>query len=416
MLSIEENERITQTGPGTPMGNLFRRFWLPVLLSSELVRPDDPPVRVQVLSERLIAFRDSDGRIGLLEERCPHRHASLYWGRNEECGLRCAYHGWKFTVDGTCVDAPAEPAESRLKDAIQATAYATHEAGGVIWAYMGPPDKQPPFPDFEWALLPDTHYRVSKRLQQCNYLQNLEGELDTSHVNFLHRSWKEGGSVMPPADLARKRYLLAETDFGLLCLARSDSGPDDYYWRMTPFLLPTFTHPPVGFNSFLAAMPRNDESMWGFAVSWNPERPLRDDDTRGSATTLKVDPNTFIPEANISNDYLRDLDRLRTESFTGIRLIKEQDMAVQEDQDGPLMRRHEEHLGVTDRAIVGARRLLLRLADDLERGIDPPHVQHPESYRLHSLQITAPRGKSPVDLWTQAQPTPAIFAGVGAPE
>src|SRR3984957_16552993 len=189
MLSIEENEKITQTGPGTPMGDLFRRFWLPALLSSEIPERDGPPVRFKLLSERLVAFRDSDGKIGILEERCPHRHASLYWGRNEESGLRCVYHGWKFATDGTCLDMPAEPEGSHFKDNLSAIAYSVHEAGGIIWAYMGPKDNEPPFPEFEWTLLPAENSRVHKRLQECNYLQNLEGELDTSHANFLHRSW-----------------------------------------------------------------------------------------------------------------------------------------------------------------------------------------------------------------------------------
>jgi phenylpropionate dioxygenase-like ring-hydroxylating dioxygenase large terminal subunit len=160
MLSIEENDKITQTGPGTPMGDLFRRFWIPAVLSSEIPERDGTPVRFQLLNERLIAFRDTSDKIGILEERCPHRHASLYWGRNEECGLRCVYHGWKFDTEGNCVDQPAEPAASHFKDHVKAVAYETHEAGGIVWAYMGPKDKIPPFPHFEWTLLPEDHYVV----------------------------------------------------------------------------------------------------------------------------------------------------------------------------------------------------------------------------------------------------------------
>ena len=405
MLSVTDNEKLARTGPGTPMGELFRRFWIPAILSSELPEVDGPPVKVGLLSEKLVAFRDSSGRVGLLESRCPHRHANLYWGRNEDGGLRCVYHGWKFAADGTCLDQPAEPEGSHFKDHVCAVAYLTHEAGGIIWAYLGPEEKAPPFPAFDWTFLDPDHYVAHKRLQQCNYLQNLEGELDTAHVNFLHRSWAPGEPVMPPASLSRKRYLVAETDFGLLCMARSNAGDGQYYWRITPFHLPSYTMPPVGANAWLGAVPIDDDNMWGFAVSFDPDRPLTPG-RGGSAHSMKVDPKTFLPEANISNDYMRDLGRQRNGSWTGMKLIKEQDMAVQEDQDGPRMRRQEEHLGVTDGAIVAARRLLIRLADDLALGIEPPQARHPDAYRLRSLAVTAPGEADPVELWLGAQPAP----------
>jgi phthalate 4,5-dioxygenase len=418
MLSIEENEKITQTGPGTPMGDLFRRFWLPAVLSSELVDRDGPPVRFELLSERLIAFRDSEDKIGILEERCPHRHASLYWARNEDCGLRCVYHGWKFTTDGTCVDQPAEPASSSFKDHVRAVAYEVHEAGGIIWTYMGPKDKIPPFPDHEFTLVPAGHFAAAKRLQQCNYLQNLEGELDTAHLNFLHRSWTPGeDEIMPPEDLRRKRYFISETSFGLLCMARSDDGPDNYYWRMTPFHLPSFTLIPGPYdaaNSWTAAIPVNDTTMMGFTVTWHHDRPLRDSEL-ASAVRAKVDPKTWIPLANMGNDYLRDPDRQRNGSWTGIELVRIQDMAVQEDQDGPVCRRWEEHLGTTDRAIVGGRRLLLTLAEQLQAGIEPPQAQHPAAFRLRSVAESASRDLDPVAVWERGQPVPAGTTEITAP-
>jgi phthalate 4,5-dioxygenase oxygenase subunit len=387
MLSIADNEKITRTGPGTPMGAVFRRFWIPALLSSELVERDGPPVRFMLLNERLVAFRDSEGKIGILEERCPHRHASLYWGRNEEGGLRCVYHGWKFTTDGTCVDQPAEPEDSRFKDHLRAISYAAHEAGGIIWAYMGPKDLEPPFPEFEWTLLPPEHSAATKRLQVCNYLQNLEGELDTAHANFLHRNIKEGDPIMPRADLARKRFLIAETDFGMLAMARSDEGPDEYYWRMTPFHLPSYTlipGPLDNANTFTAAVPIDDTHMWGFTVTWHHARPLDDreqmnvslEGVRGGIGPHVVVDDKWRPEANMENDYFLDREKQRTESFTGIPGTRVQDLAVQEDQDGPICFRHQEHLGTTDRAIVGARRLLLTMADDLEKGIEPVQPRH----------------------------------------
>jgi len=411
MLSIEDNEKITKTGPGTPMGELFRRFWVPALLSSELPERDGTPVRFKLLSERLVAFRDSDGRIGILEERCPHRHASLYWGRNEECGLRCVYHGWKFDVDGKCLDMPAEPADSRFKEHVSAIAYGAHEAGGIIWAYMGPKEKQPPFPEFEWQFYPEEHSFAHKRLQQCNWLQNLEGELDTAHLNFLHRQWGDG-EVMPPDDLRRKRFFLAETDFGLLLMARSDSGPDQYYWRMTPFHLPSYTLiPDQPVNSFTAAVPIDDTSMWGFTVHWKTDGALPPE----RRMYMDVDPKTFMPVRNMQNEYLRDREKQLHVNWTGIDGIRTQDMAVQEDQDGPICRRWEEHLGTTDRGIVGSRRLLLHLAEQLEQGIEPPQPWHPQAYRIHSVGVTAPRDAGPVAMFKERQPVPEAI-GIGSIE
>ena len=167
MLTKEENELITRTGPGTPMGDVFRRFWLPVALSRELPEPDCPPVRLRILTEDLVAFRDSEGQVGLLDRYCPHRGASLFFGRNEQSGLRCVYHGWKFDVTGGCVDMPNEPTESNFKNKIQQTAYPVREAGGMIWAFMGPPDAVPDLPQLEWTLVPENQRYVHKRFQRC---------------------------------------------------------------------------------------------------------------------------------------------------------------------------------------------------------------------------------------------------------
>jgi nitrite reductase/ring-hydroxylating ferredoxin subunit len=399
VLSIEENERITRTGPGSPMGNLFRRFWIPAFLSSDLAESDCTPVRTMILGERLIAFRDSSGKLGILEERCPHRHASLYWGRNEEGGLRCAYHGWKFDTEGQCLDTPAEPKESRMKEAIHAISYDAHEAGGAVWVYMGPKNVKPPFPEFEWAALPADHVVAHKRLQECNYLQNLEGELDTAHLNFLHRSFADGESVMPPEDLARKHFYIAETGFGMIAMARSDEPNDEYYWRMTPFQLPSYTNIPGGVPVLTAAVPMDDTHMWGFSIRWDFDNPIEE-----PAMDMDVDPVTFLPLANHSNDYLRDLNLQKEGNFTGITGIRLQDVAVQEDQDGPICRRHEEHLGTTDRAIVGARRMLLQLAERLEQGIEPPQPHNAAAYCVRSVGANASRDTDPVEVWRRYQP------------
>ena len=408
------------------MGDLFRRFWIPAVLSSEIPERDGNPVRFQLLGERLIAFRDTDGKIGVLEERCPHRHASLYWGRNEDCGLRCVYHGWKFDTEGNCVDQPAEPAASHFKEHVQAIAYETHEAGGIIWAYMGPKDKIPPFPDFEWTLLPDDHWMAGKRMQMCNYLQNLEGEMDTAHANFLHREFGDD-EKLPRSDVARKRFFVSETDFGMLASARSEMDNGTYYWRMTPFHLPSYTlipGPPENTNTFTAAIPIDDTHMWGFTVTWHHDRPLRDDEQSrirldgvrgGIGPHVVVDPKTFIPEASLANEYFIDRDLQRSGSFTGIPGTRVQDLAVQEDQDGPICFRHEEHLGTTDRAIVGTRRMLLNLAEQLQQGIEPPQAQCPEAYCLRSVAQEADRTTDPLEVWRSGQPSLASGTKIGQP-
>jgi len=175
MLSQEDNHKLARVGPGTPMGNLMRRYWIPVLYSTELPEPDCAPKRVKILCEKLVAFRDSIGRVGLVDERCPHRTASLFFGRNEECGLRCVYHGWKFDIDGNCVDLPSEPWDKDFKRKIKITAYPCIERGGLVWAYMGPPEKKPEFPDLEWTMLPPSHLYVTRHIMDCNWLQTVEG-------------------------------------------------------------------------------------------------------------------------------------------------------------------------------------------------------------------------------------------------
>ena len=185
-LTFEQQQTLVQTGAGTPMGELFRRYWIPALLAEELPQTDCDPVRVRLLGEDLLAFRDTEGRLGLIERYCPHRGVSLLFGRNEECGLRCSYHGWKFDVEGRCVDMPSEPEESNFKNKIRLTAYPLVQLGDVLWTYMGSPETRPALPEIEWATLPREPVFATKRLQKTNYLQALEGGIDSSHVSWLH--------------------------------------------------------------------------------------------------------------------------------------------------------------------------------------------------------------------------------------
>src|SRR3954453_12847326 len=221
MLRAQQNELLTQTGPGTPGGALFRSYWLPALLAEELPENECPPVRVKILGERLLAFRDTDGRYGLIDEFCAHRGVSLWFGRNEENGLRCPYHGWKYDVTGQCIDVPSEPEQSGYCKKIKLTSYPCVELGDVIWTYMGPGELKPPLPGFEWALVPQAHRFVSKRTQECNYLQAMEGGIDSAHVSFLHRHDLRSDSlhVSRGAELTREtdvRFEVIETDGGMV--------------------------------------------------------------------------------------------------------------------------------------------------------------------------------------------------------
>ncbi len=401
MLTPEENALLTQTGPGTPMGELFRRHWLPALLAAELPAPDCPPVRVQLLGEKLVAFRDSSGRVGLLDAYCAHRGANLFWGRNEESGLRCVYHGWKYDVTGQCVDMPSEPAGNRFNERVKLTAYPTREAGGVIWAYLGPAELEPSLPQFEWTLVPENQRYVHKRFQSSNYLQNVEGEVDSSHVSFLHKRFTpdagatiSGQRLLNQARDSAPTFHVKDTDYGLIIGARREWDQRQYYWRITQFLMPMYTlipSEPGSPISFTAAVPADDEHTWGYTATWRPDRPLTDEDiARIESWTgiyAEVDPRTFMPTRNMANDYLIDREEQRTRSFTGIRGIREQDLAVQEDQRGPIADRSRERLGSSDTAIVSMRRRLLKEVRELMRGIEPREPRLPGSYRIRSAAL-----------------------------
>ncbi|MGH8640545.1 MAG: Rieske 2Fe-2S domain-containing protein, partial [Burkholderiales bacterium] len=239
-MTQEQNDQLTRTGPGTLLGDLFRRYWVPALLAEEIAAADCPPVRVQLLSEKLVAFRDTQGRIGLINEFCAHRGVSLWFGRNEESGLRCPYHGWKYDVTGQCVDLPSEVAESGMCARIKLKSYPCIEQGGVIWTYMGPPALKPEPPALEWTLVPEQNRFASKRWQACNYLQAIEGGIDSSHVSFLHSGALNNDPLFKDGEHRANRYNLTdrmphfdvvEYEGGLLIGARRQADNDRWYWR-----------------------------------------------------------------------------------------------------------------------------------------------------------------------------------------
>jgi phenylpropionate dioxygenase-like ring-hydroxylating dioxygenase large terminal subunit len=389
MLSKEQNALVTQTGPGTPIGDLFRCYWLPVLLSQELAENDGPPVRVKILSERLIAFRDTKGRIGLMDEFCAHRGPSLWFGRNEECGLRCPYHGWKFDVNGQCVDVPSEPAESGYANKIKLKSYPTAEKGGVIWAYLGPPERRPAEPAFEFATVPREQSFISKRFQECNWLQAMEGGIDSSHVSWLHSGNVNsdplfkgaGGNKYNFGDLAPV-FEVVEAPGGLFIGARRNAEDNQYYWRITPWVMPCFTGvPPRGDHPMHGHfwVPIDDENCWAWSYDYHPVRPLTKEERAameaGKGVHCEYVPGTFRPLANKDNDYLMDRQAQREKrEYSGIKGIAIQDGSLQESM-GPIIDRTKENLVGCDNGIIMARHRLMRAAKALaEKGTIPPGV------------------------------------------
>jgi phenylpropionate dioxygenase-like ring-hydroxylating dioxygenase large terminal subunit len=410
MLSKIDNETACRVGPGTPMGNLMRQYWLPALLSRELPHPDSDPVRVVLLGEKLIAFRDTNGQVGLIHNHCPHRGASLFFGRNEEAGLRCVYHGWKFDVQGSCIDMPNEPAESDFETKVTAITYPTKEHNGLIWAYMGPRETPPPRPDLEANNLSEGAYAVGAIQRECNYLQGLEGDIDTSHFGFLHFGAAGPESAEPGTfqyyalkDRA-PRYQVVDTEFGSMYSALRPAEPGTLYHRIALFLFPIWTMIPTGVlgHQIVARgwVPMDDEHTMFFSLT--PKVPGVE---RAIQPGMELQPNTtdwygrFRLVSDITNDYRIDRDWQRSGGdFTGIPGIHTQDQAVTETM-GPIYDRTSEHLGSSDAMVIRTRRRLLDAARALaDRGTVPPGVDQPEVYRQRSGGIILPDGAD----WVQA--------------
>ena len=421
MLSPQENELLTRVGPGTPMGNLLRRFWLPALLSSELPEPDCDPIRTRTLGEDLVAFRDTNGRVGIVDAFCPHRRAPLFFGRNEECGLRCVYHGWKFDTSGDCVDMPNEPPESTFKERIRVKAYPTAEVGGVVWIYMGPPELQPSGPpQLPFTFVPEEERRQIKFLVEANWLQCLEGELDTVHVSFLHSTFGDDGTGI--MTLVREdgytndrhpRLFVLDTPYGFCYGGRRAQKVGDYYWRVTQFLLPIFALIPSasGYTSGATIwMPIDDTHCWRFLVGGSR---VPGSVPNGSAVAprrrlLPTEPGTFrfpdgieidtsLPVYRRGNRYGLDRQVQRKVSFSGMPFIPTQDQAMTEGM-GYICDRSQEHLGTTDLTIIHMRRMMLDLVRALEQGKEPYAATHPELYRVRPLDVVSRNADLPAVL------------------
>jgi phthalate 4,5-dioxygenase len=403
-LRAQQNEFITSTGPGTPMGEMFRRYWTPVLLAEELPANDCPPVRVKILSERLVAFRDSLGRYGLIDEFCAHRGVSLWFGRNEECGLRCPYHGWKFDFTGQCIEVPSESEESGFARKIKLTSYPLIERGGVLWTYMGPAQHKPPLPEWEFAMVAPQQRFVSKRLQESNWLQAMEGGIDSSHVSFLHRGNINSDPLFKGAkgnqynlSDTRPMFEVVESPGGLYIGARRNAEQGNYYWRITQWVMPSFTMiPPRGGHSVHGHfwIPIDDESCWAWSYDFHPTRALTDAERKamqqGKGIHVLNMPGTYRPVANRDNDYLIDrAAQRRGDTYSGVEGIAMQDASLQESM-GPIVDRSKEHLGPADKAIIQMRRLLRQAVITVQEGGTPAGVR-PSYYTLRAALEVLPR-------------------------
>ncbi len=441
MLTNEDNELMCRVGPGTPMGEMMRQYWLPALMSSELPSPDCPPLRIRLLGENLIAFRTTSGAVGLVKDACPHRGASLFFGRNEEEGLRCVYHGWKFDVSGACVDMPSEPAESNFKSKVRATAYPCNERNGAIWAYMGPRELPPRMPELPPNLEEDCI--VSERMSRCNFMQALEGDIDTVHAGFLHsghaiaeRDHSPGGVGYYASKVRQAKFVTREHAIGATYAAVRPAEEGTDYWRTGHFILPFFTMNAPGVlplkNYCNAWVPLDDSHtmVWNFqtraqnAFEQDPEssgigglkvgaRLTADPRSPSNPYTNTRRANAFLPPtsdwlgrfraiADSENDYYIDRDLQRnvewdpakppTGTYSGIPSIESQDRAMQESMGGIYERSHE-HLGTTDSMVILARRKLIKVARALrDQGVVPPGVDNPELFRMRSGGAILPHG------------------------
>jgi phthalate 4,5-dioxygenase oxygenase subunit len=391
-----DNETLSRVGPGSAMGGFMRQYWIPAVLSSEL-EADGDPLRLMLLCEKLIAFRDSSGSVGIMDHRCPHRCASLFFGRNEEDGIRCVYHGWKFDVDGNCLDMANVPPHQDFKHKVKAKAYKTHERNGMIWVYMGDQSDIPSLPEIEATLLPENQVLIRTAQRDCNWLQGLEGDIDTSHLSFLHLGAAQAGNVATDNDqqhvvAARApEYIVAETEYGTKYASfRSTEGEaDDIYWRLAHFVFPFWALPPnrpIDINIIGRAwVPLDDEhTMYYEFIHKDTRKRMRMDKDgkhlRGDGVDSEFLPNTtdwlgrWRLAANAGNDYLIDRAIQRNESYTGISNIHLQDQAVTESM-GAITDRTKEHLSPSDEMITKTRRRILGAVRAFQNDGETPVVR-----------------------------------------
>jgi len=401
---------LTRVGPGTPLGRLMREYWIPACASSEL-KADGPPLRLVLLGERLLAFRDSAGRVGVFDHRCPHRGASLFFGRNEEEGLRCVYHGWKFDVEGNCLEMPNVKPRYSFAGKVKAKAYKSLERNGIVWAYMGERAEAPPFPALEPLLLPEGALRTRWVQRHCNWLQALEGDIDTSHFGFLHEGKAEAKNYPANSPLHYRLmdrapdYHCTDTDWGTMYAAYRPADPGNLYYRVAHYLFPFWTMiPNASFGANVVTrgwVPMDDTHTMFVQCYW--EADGRSSAPTGTAGVPGLTPSfDYLPNTsdwygrwrlarNETNDYAIDREVQRNISFTGIEGVHLQDQAITESM-GPVIDHDIEHLTIGDLMITRTRQRILRAVRDLvDSGAKPPGIERPEIFLgAHGGDYVAP--------------------------
>jgi len=407
-MTVDENEAITRVGPGTRMGKVMRRYWQPVLHSWELPEPDCAPVRVRILSEDLVAFRDTSNRVGLVRGECAHRRTWLWLGRNEENGLRCVFHGWKFDVTGQCVEMPNVLPEDDFKEKVKITAYPTIEMGGVIWAYMGIKSQQPPPPNFEWTRQPESHLHVSKGVQESNWLQALEAGIDSIHTSFLHRRFSGGraglAGLRAAATAAGVEVRMTSYGYNYASIRRLGEDKGNFV-RTYHYVMPhhqiraiqEYTQDSDTPKFKIAGhiwVPIDDENCMVWNWYYSLDVPLSDDEREesfwGNGPQFVDAANGFMSYRNKRNDWMIDRQVQKTETFTGIEGVNQQDRAVLESM-GAIVDRSKEDLCATDTAVIAARQLLLDATKTVVDGGNPPATDD-AYYNLRAIERILPEG------------------------
>ena len=400
MISAEENMLLTQTGKGTPCGELMRRYWQPVALAEELAQ-GGAPLAVQIMGEKLVLFRDDQGRPGLLGIHCSHRGTDLSYGRVEGGGLRCLYHGWLYNIEGRCLEQPGEPGRGEHRDAIRHPAYPCKEAGGVIFAYMGP-GEPPALPAYEFLSVPAEQREVTKIHVVCNYLQANEGNIDPLHLSFLHRNLQDserdkqrvvpGSDATPNSLIGKDQRPTIEvdiTEFGLRIYSIRKPGDGKQYLRVTNYIYPNL----AAFNGSTTGegysahwhVPIDDRSHWKYVFLFSRERPLSQD-LRDRIRAETSDGNHL--KRNKDNRYLQDRASMKTQTFSGMGFHFQAQDAFATESQGAVQNRAEEHPVSSDKAIVAARKLLLNAIRAMCDGREPPHLSgDPNASRSRKILV-----------------------------
>ncbi|MGA2393651.1 MAG: Rieske 2Fe-2S domain-containing protein [Candidatus Lustribacter sp.] len=416
MLTREENELLCQVGAGTPMGTMLRRYWIPAALTGEL-EAGGAPRRTRLLGEDLVAFRAADGTVGVLEEHCPHRGASLALARNVDCTLQCIYHGWKVAPDGRVLDTPAEPEGSNFAAKVRARSFPVYEAGGIVWTYLGPPENEPPQMHFDWMSRPAEHRMIQKVYEECNWVQSLEGVIDTAHSNFLHSNLIKPvagldvttmapgqGETRRPSDDTSPRIEAETTPYGFRYAAIRHPLIDPElrdYVRVTLFIAPfySFFPGPMGWTYMQAFVPIDDEHTMFHFVQVQHDAPVdaaarkRREERAAMRPGIDLD-SEYHKSRRRANNWLQDRAAMLAGNFTGIEGVNNEDIAVQESM-GAIYDRTKEHLGASDTAVIRMRRIMLDGVRHFMDGAPPVGLAEPVAYEtLHAEERMVPKGES----------------------